>query len=348
MGNRGKLAAIVKGWSIKPNKGRKRSQKKAKLQQRGHRTRLLTLPNELLLEIVLYLPRFHDLNSFLRVNRWLSRLLTPVLLSRAVADTSSSRAAYPGLQQRSVLHWAASHGDSSLLRKLFAFGQGKVPGLDEIDSCRYHMFPLYSAILNKHIAAVEVLLEHGADINLSCSRKTPLLLAVLGGLHDVVGLLLRAGASTETELAGVGGYLHLAVALDDPVSIRLLGCAGADLRAMYLGLTPAAMAHLLDKHAAIQALQDAELWGLREIQMSYGRSGYAGWKIKAGVRGLRQGVEDERKEDASVDRYRCTRCARVKGKSGQYVGELSYIWRDAYWRVLIDLDSRVCGASVNQ
>ena len=64
--------------------------------------------------------------------------------------------------------------------------------------------PLHLASFNGNLGAVEVLLEHRADVHSTkhAYKMTPLHLAAMGGHEAVVTALLRAGASKDVKAKG--------------------------------------------------------------------------------------------------------------------------------------------------
>ncbi|CAG0910911.1 unnamed protein product, partial [Cyprideis torosa] len=68
-----------------------------------------------------------------------------------------------------------------------------VVNMKEIDS-----MALYEAAQHGHTDIVELLIKHGADVNiLSTSGNTPLIVACTNGHADVVRVLLKHGANRE-------------------------------------------------------------------------------------------------------------------------------------------------------
>jgi hypothetical protein len=57
--------------------------------------------------------------------------------------------------------------------------------------------PLIQSVYARHVDAVRLLVEHGADINLECCHSTPLLLAAEIGAVGMVSLLLEMGANPD-------------------------------------------------------------------------------------------------------------------------------------------------------
>jgi cytohesin len=111
---------------------------------------------------------------------------------------------------------------------------------------------LMTASQYRHLELVKLLVNtHGADVNYSYGRQTPLSNAAHAGDAEMVRFLLSAGARPE---AGEVSALHNAASSGDPEMVRLLLDAGADVnRTGYLGRTPLIEAqHLRDADAAIE------------------------------------------------------------------------------------------------
>jgi len=120
------------------------------------------------------------------------------------------------------LHWAASHGQADLARKLLDAG-ADVSALDLIGRT-----PLHVAV--EHPELVKILLANGADVNArDVFRETPLHLAVR--YRQSVALLLEAGADVSARDAVGDTPLDKALRHgDDPANlavINLLVDAGA-------------------------------------------------------------------------------------------------------------------------
>uniref|UniRef100_A0A914C6S9 SOCS box domain-containing protein n=2 Tax=Acrobeloides nanus TaxID=290746 RepID=A0A914C6S9_9BILA len=124
--------------------------------------------------------------------------------------------------------------DTDFLELLLKFGA------DPNVYCRDGLTPLMKACRHreKGIKAIEVLLNHGADINAFAMAKqdlrTPLHYAVLSGCVPLIAYLLENGADINMPK----GYekpsvLDIAVLKDDPLLVQFLLDAGADPNAMH-------------------------------------------------------------------------------------------------------------------
>jgi len=231
---------------------------------------LLSLPNELLLEVAEHLfsrttydahrttpytvTTFRDARAFLLVNRRLNQLLTPLFLRRAISGFSLA----PSLAcpHRSILHWAAANNSSpNLWGKLRLYGGSKL--INRVD-CK-QTSPLLAAVLYNNATATELLLKEGADVKLG--NPSPLLCAVVFAYHDIVGLLLGAGADTEERTVSGCTLLHLASMISnaEKASIikKALVQAGANENArQHLGYTPAQIEDMVSEAKALGAYRE--------------------------------------------------------------------------------------------
>lgn len=94
-----------------------------------------------------------------------------------------------------LLHWAAICNQFIKLKELAQEDNVKGP-----EYCSEGDTPLYLAAVNGHIKSVEVLLEKGADVDLTYSYhdESPLFGAARVGCLEVVKALLEAGATVDT------------------------------------------------------------------------------------------------------------------------------------------------------
>jgi hypothetical protein len=128
-----------------------------------------------------------DLNCFLQTSPRLAKLLSPVLLERAVNHNLMH------YRNRTVLHWASAHQRIDLVQVLLARGAS----VNTAD--KWGITPLHSAVLagNDHITLM--LLENGAcidQVDTEC-EVTALQCAALLGNHEIAGLLLNHGANID-------------------------------------------------------------------------------------------------------------------------------------------------------
>lgn len=121
--------------------------------------------------------------------------------------------------------------------------------------------PLILAATAGHQKVVEILLNHGADIEAQSERTkdTPLSLACSGGRYEVVELLLNRGANKEhrnvsdytpLSLAASGGYVNI---------IKLLLNHGAEINSRTgskLGISPLMLA-AMNGHTGEQLVQQS-------------------------------------------------------------------------------------------
>jgi uncharacterized protein len=124
-----------------------------------------------------------------------------------------------GLRQRLLIH-AATRGDITIMRGLL--GLGADAAADSPGGT-----PLYAAAWAGHPDAIEVLLAHGADVNLAdASGVTPLMAAATQGHDETVRLLARRGASL-TATCRCGNALDIALANHHESTAAILRTAGA-------------------------------------------------------------------------------------------------------------------------
>lgn len=113
------------------------------------------------------------------------------------------------------------------------------------------------AIRRKHTSLVDMLLEHGAEINaISRDRNnTPLMDAASEGLPELTQKLLIHGA--EIEIASVNGQTALALAVgsgDEDSALYLLEAGANPDRGDALGMTPRTYASLFGRKRVLEKL----------------------------------------------------------------------------------------------
>lgn len=154
-------------------------------------------------------------------------------------------------------------------------GQGEIEQLDASDKTALH---LAMDLLHAQVEAAEdegdeeavldaglvrLLLRHGASPNATdLEMQTPLHVAILGGMHEVAGLLLEAKADLTLGCKAFGANntaLHQATILRDAKMIKLLGEHGADMNAQGRdGWTPLGLALRSGNLGTTRALLDAK------------------------------------------------------------------------------------------
>ena len=143
------------------------------------------------------------------------------------------------------MQFAARFGNVPAVRALLKSGVGVNDIVDEWKSTALHHAAGWG-----HPAAVEILIEAGADLNMIDSRgATPLGTACFEGQTTVLMLLINAGA--DVNLTGDTGEtpLHIAAGKGREACAALLVQAGADLNARNLGdMTPHDIAVLYDDY----------------------------------------------------------------------------------------------------
>lgn len=138
---------------------------------------LLSLPNELILDISKYLsPK--ELNHLLKSNHRFALLLTPVLHRLALQD----------INMQTALKWAVNHGHENLVRLLLQMGVDvNDPGWDPTGETALHI----AVKLPSRLELARILLENGANVDEEdYNRRTPLLLAAGLANEPAVRLLL--------------------------------------------------------------------------------------------------------------------------------------------------------------
>lgn len=120
----------------------------AKTTPQGGPTPLLSLPNEILLEIAGHLENAKDLNSLLRANKQLASLLKPVLRKRKPT---------PNHFGMNTLQWAAWQGDAELVKEEISKGS-KIN-----DRAKYRGWTALHFAAQDQPDIYQLLLENGAD-----------------------------------------------------------------------------------------------------------------------------------------------------------------------------------------
>jgi len=121
--------------------------------------------------------------------------------------------------------------------------------------------PLFRAVKSGNIDVVKLLLEKGADPNVSFDDATgsPLDSAVLGGDPEMVRLLIAGGAKVNYKMRGAYTALHSAcLAKESPSSLEIVAVlleSGAEVNAVtHIGLTPLMNAVEADNTSLVKLL----------------------------------------------------------------------------------------------
>jgi cytochrome c len=225
---------------------------------------LLTLPNELLIEVAPHLKSFKDLNSLVRTSRLFHCLFNSLLYRRAVTANVTVREDIV----RRVLHLyrAASlalllDNGLSIHQEVRRDGQGMLHEVCYLDleepsiplarlllergadvhakKSTLHFAPLHVAASQSKCEIAKLLLAHGADVNATGAYEcdsTPLHVAAIGYQPEVfamVKLLLQAGADVNALTSDGRSPLWLAYIYDLGRIGTLLLAHGADTDAVY-------------------------------------------------------------------------------------------------------------------
>ena len=126
---------------------------------------------------------------------------------------------------------AAAKGDLDRLNTLLAGDDEAANAGDESGNS-----PLHHAAWNSQLAAMQLLLDHDADINLQSDQLwTPLHWATRNGRAQSVGWLLDHGAKVDVPAHLGQTALHIAAEQNYRVTLALLLAAGADPNANEIG-----------------------------------------------------------------------------------------------------------------
>ena len=121
-----------------------------------------------------------------------------------------------------LMHWAAV-GDVEQMQALVQQGADVNAVDDDGDTA------LYYALSNGDTDIVDLLLDHGANPNISGTSGNPLHLAADQGWTGVVSSLIRHGADVDAQQAGGLTASMLAAGTSSTEPLRVLSAAGADL-----------------------------------------------------------------------------------------------------------------------
>jgi len=141
--------------------------------------------------------------------------------------------------KQEALTLAAKYGHAEATRVLLKSGAQADAGeegsaLHEAASYTYTTFPVWREKSDKDYAAViDVLIEHGADVNKACHGNTPLHEAASRHYKvEVAKRLVKHGANVNAKERGTGSTpLHFAVDDNCPNMVRLFVDHGADINA---------------------------------------------------------------------------------------------------------------------
>ncbi|TMW62001.1 hypothetical protein Poli38472_009494 [Pythium oligandrum] len=135
-------------------------------------------------------------------------------------------AAMPGTNQLSLLYWAVCCEQPAIIEFLL----NRRRPVDVNRTWSRQMTALGRAVQMLDPVLVDILLAHGADVNVSAASVIPpLLCAVRAGDAVIAERLLRAGADPEPHRASKSSPLCVAARRGDVAMIRLLVKYGADV-----------------------------------------------------------------------------------------------------------------------
>ena len=134
----------------------------------------------------------------------------------------------PGPESRNALQWASKNGHGAVVQMLL--GHGADVNLE----CGSFGTALHTASSQGHSAVVEILLCNGADVNaIHPAGVTSLYLAAREGYHTITQLLLICGADVNFKGQYLGTALHAACRKGHKEVAELLLINGADVNSKY-------------------------------------------------------------------------------------------------------------------
>lgn len=104
---------------------------------------------------------------------------------------------------------------------------------NESDPLHYVSDCVFNGMLDEYLAfeIAEALLEHGAEINGSHKRESPLIAATSLGVESVAALLINSGADLEATSVFGSRALHWAASIGLPQTVKMLIQRGAEIEA---------------------------------------------------------------------------------------------------------------------
>lgn len=163
-------------------------------------------------------------------------------------------ATFPGsLIRRTSIHTAAIEGDTERMKTLLRENPELIRARDKF----LGSLPLHLAVVSGKRAAVELLLERGAEVNVGDQTGfTALHSAAQGGSVDAAELLIEKGAKVNARDAEERTPLHVAAFNGSERLIKLLIEHGADVNARSKsGLSPLDLATSMNQRAAANLLR---------------------------------------------------------------------------------------------
>ncbi|GAQ12135.1 hypothetical protein ALT_9456 [Aspergillus lentulus] len=193
---------------------------------------LLSLPNELILEIAKHLQNQTWLNTFTRTNRFVFSVVNPYM-HRYNAD----------YHQHTALGFGVCGGLENVVRRSLAAKPSDINA--RIGSiipvcCEPLHTPLCYAVGNKQTRVIEILLdEYGADIEQHCCKSVTMLIWVAHmGLLDLTKLLVGKGANIHAEDGAGARPIHHAAWSGNVECMAFLIQEGADVHQTAPGEAP--------------------------------------------------------------------------------------------------------------
>jgi hypothetical protein len=202
---------------------------------------LLTLPNELLLEMPRYLEGFRDINSLFRTSRLFYTLFHTLIYRRAIVRDDIILWVLSNYRIATLMHlldnglspihefWMGGNllgrlcelPDEERSVPLVRLLLERCADMGATDATNLFTRLLHTAVMRGRCGIVALLLAHGADVN-GASRGTPLNDAVFYGYLDIATLLVEHGADVNVVDTLLGFTPLLLATLHDYCDITAL------------------------------------------------------------------------------------------------------------------------------
>ena len=146
---------------------------------------------------------------------------------RLILERGANFLNLPGAESRTALQWASKNGHGAVVQMLLDHGA------DVNLECALSGTALHTASSQGHSAIVEILLCNGADVNaINLACETPLHLAADQGYHTITQLLLICGADVNHKDGYSGTALYAACYKGHKEVAELLLINGADVNSI--------------------------------------------------------------------------------------------------------------------